>query len=263
MSTAEPSLNNPDRRNRASIALSIVMPCYNEADQIEEILRAWSDSFGEELGNVEIIVVNDGSSDGTGRILDRIRKEIPALRVIHQLNGGREGAIRRGYELARGNFILQTESNGRFDPSDFVAFWEKRNAHELLLARRTKPHEGLFSRLQSSAVQSLVKFLFGADWREPQVPFRLISRACLSTQLARLPRGMHQVNLGVTLLAHADNPLSVGEVEVPFRFRSGLRRRPSLWFLLGSLFQVTVELLQLRFTLLKLRLPASPATQSV
>ncbi len=251
-----------ERRNRAPVALSIVMPCYNEADQIEETLRAWADSLGEEYGHYEIIVVNDGSTDGTGRILDRLRKEIPALRVIHQLNGGSEAAIRRAYEDSRGAHILQTESNSRFDPSDFVPFWERRNQNGLLIAQRTRPLEGWLTRLHGKAVHEMVKFLFGAEWREPQVAFRLISRPCLTSQLAHLPRGFGQVNLGMTLLAHAENPKAVGEIAVPFRFPGGLRRRASLWSLFGSLMHTALELVHLRLSLFKLRVVATAPAQA-
>jgi len=251
MPTQETSPATPERRPRSGVVLSVVMPCYNEADHIEETLRAWTDFLTDEVESHEIVLVNDGSTDGTGRLLDRIRKETPTLRVIHQLNGGKEAALRRGYEAARGSYVLQTESNGRFDPADFLPFWENRTPDGLLLARRERPLESWFLRTHRRGVGALVKLLFGAEWREPQSPFRLISRTCLQSQLARLPRGFAQVNLGLTLLAHLDNPQGIRELPVPYRFRTGLRRRVSLWWLVGTLVHLGFDLVHLRLSLLR------------
>src|SRR5262249_49409827 len=113
--------------------LSIVIPCYNEADAIENVVRDWCTFLGELVGevNYEILIVNDGSTDGTGRILDRIRKEQRCLRVIHQLNLGHDVAVRRGYDLARGRYVAQIDGNGRHEPTEFTAMWEKRGDYRL------------------------------------------------------------------------------------------------------------------------------------
>src|SRR5439155_6811729 len=105
----QPVISNPE--------LSLVIPCYNEADAIENVVRDWCVSLDELVGegNYEILIVNDGSTDGTGRILDRIRRERKCLRVIHQLNLGHDVAARRGYDLARGRFVAQIDGNGRFE----------------------------------------------------------------------------------------------------------------------------------------------------
>lgn len=256
-SAAPPST---ERRSRASLALSVVLPCFNEAEHIEEILRGWIDYLKDGVDGFEIIVVNDGSIDGTGRTLDRLRKEQPALRVVHQLNGGREAAVRRGYEMARGAYVLQTESNGRFDPTDFTPFWEKRAEYDLLLARRTRPLEGCLTRIHLKALRSLVKLLFGVAWQEPNAPFRLLSRRCLE-RLFRLPPDVTQVNVWLGILAHTDRPGSVAELPVPFRFRNGLRRPASLWHLAGLILNTTVELLQLRLRLLRYRIPETTEPQ--
>jgi glycosyltransferase involved in cell wall biosynthesis len=252
---------SPDRPSRENPALSIVMPCYNEAEHIEETLKSWVNFIPEEIGSFEIIVVNDGSMDGTGRVLDKVRKELPCLRVIHQLNGGPQAAVKRGFESARGEYILQTESNGRFEPSDLAAFWEHRKEHALLIARRVRPFEGWLPQAYRKLVRGLVKTLFGAEWQEPHTPFRLILRSALEAQLVRLPRGFDQVNLGLTLLFHDADPASVAELPVPYRFRSGLRRRPSFLFLLGTLFHTATDLAHLKVSLLKLRIPSVSAAE--
>src|SRR5262249_8248265 len=98
--------------------LSVVMPCFNESPTIETTLREWESYFSELTPSFEIIVVNDGSKDGTGRILDRLRKEMKNLRVIHQLNLGHGRAARRGYEAARGKYVLELDCDGSAGPDE-------------------------------------------------------------------------------------------------------------------------------------------------
>ena len=70
------------------------MPAYNEAGCIEEVVREWVTTVGR------LVVVNDGSRDATGEILDRLAKELPLLHVIHQGNAGHGVALMTGYRAA-------------------------------------------------------------------------------------------------------------------------------------------------------------------
>ena len=73
--------------------LSVVVPCFNESNLIEGVLRQWIEMLVGEQIDFEMVVVNDGSSDGTGRILDNLRGEFAQVRVIHQLNFGHGRAV--------------------------------------------------------------------------------------------------------------------------------------------------------------------------
>src|SRR5581483_9301809 len=110
----------------------------NEAAHLEETLRAWETELNEQIKDFELLVINDGSKDGSGRLLDRLRKEMKNLRVIHQLNLGYERAIRRGYEASRGQYIAQVDLNGLYEPSDFLKLWENRRDQKLVLGKRNE-----------------------------------------------------------------------------------------------------------------------------
>src|SRR5688572_28497770 len=79
----------------------LVMPAYNEEDCIAQVVRAWIAQFAQLFGaNFQLVVVNDGSRDRTGEILNAVATAEPRLRVIHQSNSGHGGALLRGYREA-------------------------------------------------------------------------------------------------------------------------------------------------------------------
>jgi glycosyltransferase involved in cell wall biosynthesis len=103
---------NPPKR----IKLSIVMPCYNERDTIEAILqRVRATPYDK-----EIIVVDDGSKDGTRDVLKRLEGEYGLRLFFHEQNQGKGGAIKTGFAAATGDVVLIQDADLEYDPADYV-----------------------------------------------------------------------------------------------------------------------------------------------
>ncbi len=98
--------------------LSIVIPVYNEKNTIREILkRVHKTNLAD-----EIIVVDDGSTDGTRDILKEIEKEIPGVSIFyHAKNSGKGCAVRTGIEKAAGEVIIIQDADLEYDPRDYPA----------------------------------------------------------------------------------------------------------------------------------------------
>ena len=96
--------------------LSIVMPVYNEHATIEEIL-----SRVEAVGLAdEIVIVDDGSTDGTRELLHELASKYPIINLImHQHNQGKGAAVRTGIQAARGELILIQDADLEYDPRDY------------------------------------------------------------------------------------------------------------------------------------------------
>lgn len=101
-----------------SMKLSIVMPVYNEINTIEEIIRRVEDG-----GLVdELIIIDDGSTDGTRELLQEIIPKHPSARLIlHERNQGKGAAVRTGIENAQGDLILIQDADLEYDPRDYPA----------------------------------------------------------------------------------------------------------------------------------------------
>lgn len=94
--------------------LSVVMPCYNEISTIEEVTASVLDSPWTK----ELIIVDDGSSDGTREVLEKF--DDPRIRVFFQpVNQGKGAALRRGFDEAEGPFVVVQDADLEYDPAEF------------------------------------------------------------------------------------------------------------------------------------------------
>src|SRR5262245_32832886 len=94
--------------------LSVVMPAYNERTTIEEIIRR---VLAVPL-RIELIVVDDGSKDGTAEILERLHKEF-GFTLLRQANGGKGAALRRGFAAVTGDIAVIQDADLEYSPEEF------------------------------------------------------------------------------------------------------------------------------------------------
>ena len=115
-------VKKPLRGARELRRLSVLIPVYNEAATITELLsRLTSVQFPVEL---EIVLVNDGSTDGTAEVLDRYAAD-PGFVVVHQSpNRGKAAAIRRAVECATGDIFVIQDADLEYDPADLPRLLE-------------------------------------------------------------------------------------------------------------------------------------------
>lgn len=97
--------------------LSVIVPAYNEAATIEQTLRA----VAAEGFDAEIIVVDDGSSDGTQALVESLTADIPGLRLIqHERNRGKGGAVRTGIAASTGDVVVIQDADLEYNPRDLA-----------------------------------------------------------------------------------------------------------------------------------------------
>ncbi len=97
--------------------LSVVIPCYNERATLEEIIRR----VLAQPYDIEVIAVDDGSTDGTLDVLREIAQRNPAVRVLAQpMNAGKGAALRRGFAEATGDVVIVQDADLEYDPADYA-----------------------------------------------------------------------------------------------------------------------------------------------
>ena len=106
--------------------LTAVVPCYNSAAYMEHAVEGLL-AGGDEM---DILLVNDGSKDDTGKVADRLAQAYPGIvRVIHQPNGGHGSGLNRGIETAKGLYFKVVDSDDRIDPDALLALLDLLREH--------------------------------------------------------------------------------------------------------------------------------------
>lgn len=121
-------------------SLTIIVPAYNEADKVGSVVEMLVDLGHQELDTFEIIVVDDGSSDGTGAIADRLAAQHPEIRVIHQPgNTGVGAAYTAALHAARMPMITLVPGDDAFAPSGIRDLFRTVGTADMIITYRANP----------------------------------------------------------------------------------------------------------------------------
>lgn len=190
------------------IPLCLVMPAYNEEGCIGDVIRSWLgvfDSLG--LAGAKMVVVNDGSRDKTGEILDSLKAGEERLVVIHQQNGGHGAALRHAYDAAvklDPEWVFQTDSDDQFEAADLKLLWDRRSESKFILGRRLERKDARHRLVITRILKALNVLLFGRYIPDVNVPFRLIKGEYLKSLLEKVPPGVFAPNIFLAVLASRD-----------------------------------------------------------
>ncbi len=203
----------------AKAPLTVVMPAYNEEDGIETAVREVGRWALDAVAGSELLVVDDGSRDRTGGILDGLTAGEPRLRVIHQPNAGHGGALQRGLEEARGEYVLIIDSDRQVPIEAFGPLWEAARGRDGAFGVRVDRRDPLHRLVLSSIVRVALRLIFGVRLRDANAPFKIIRRAVWISARELVPPGTLAPSIFLAIFARASG-LDVVELDVPHRKRT-------------------------------------------
>jgi glycosyltransferase involved in cell wall biosynthesis len=205
--------------------LFLVMPTYNEEATIKGVLAEWVEAIRAEGVPITILVVNDGSTDDTARALQECDKAFPGtVQIINKSNSGHGRSCRVGYEAAlacKAKWILQVDSDGQCDPTYFSQFWRARELADCIFGFRTTRGDGYLRSLVSFACRCLTFIVTGADLKDANVPYRLMSREALEDGLSKTPADFDIQNVALTLALKRNPTWRWRHIPIHFRQRRG------------------------------------------
>lgn len=183
-----------------SEGISAILPAYNEEAALAATvadLRAVLAGLGRPF---EIIIVDDGSADGTGAIADRLAGEDRAVRVVHHpRNLGYGAALRSGFAAARQAWVFLMDADGQFEPAELPAFVAASAGADFVVGYRATRADPLHRTLYARAWAGLVSALLGVGVRDVDCAFKLMRRSFL----AEMPLESGGAFLSAEMLARA------------------------------------------------------------
>jgi dolichol-phosphate mannosyltransferase len=147
------------KRTYASVVpmpdLSILIPAHNEQNNLTQLINEIVAVVTQAAPNpdYEIIVVDDGSTDGTKAELFGLMERVPALRlVVHGRRAGKSAALKTGFDAARGEWIAMLDGDGQNDPADLARLWKEiasGPATTIYAGVRTSRNDGIVKKFTS------------------------------------------------------------------------------------------------------------------
>lgn len=181
--------------------LYIVMPAYNEEDNIESVVRAWYPVIFGKLRGARLVIADSGSTDKTHDILLGLKEEMPQLEVLENTGKQHGPKLIALYKYAIENgadYIFQTDSDGQTDPEEFDAFWDLRDGYDAILGNRTVRGDGRSRAFVEHVVCFLLKLYFGVNVPDANAPFRLMKTDIVSKYIGRFREDYNLPNIMLT-----------------------------------------------------------------
>lgn len=170
--------------------LSIALPCYNEEKNIEHTVRdvlAW---FQQDAVDGEVILVDDGSTDGSAAICDQLASEHEHVRVIHLgKNEGYGTAVCTGLDACEKEYIAFMDSDGQFSPSDFSKLLPHLEPFDCVVGRRRKRADPFLRKVNAKLFGFLVFAILGVWIRDVNCAMKIFKRDIWKTIRPRVATG--------------------------------------------------------------------------
>jgi glycosyltransferase involved in cell wall biosynthesis len=169
------------RSNPARLSgLTVVLPCFNEAPNIAQAISEASAAAARNADEHQIVVVDDGSTDGTADIADAMAHRLGGVTVVrHDVNRGYGAALASGVRAARMPWVLLTDADLQFDAGQIERFVPLAADADVVLGWRIDRQDPLHRRMNAAAWNWLVGRAFDLRVRDVDCAFKLIRAGVL------------------------------------------------------------------------------------
>ncbi len=155
-------------------SISVFFPCFNEEDNVEQTTRQALSVLADLGWDFEVIIVNDGSSDATGEIADRLARENDAVKVVHHhTNLGYGAALQSGFKAADKELVFYTDGDGQFDIKEMPPLLTLMEQYDIVSCYRLNRRDNLIRKINGWCWTKLGCLLFGMKIRDVDCAFKL------------------------------------------------------------------------------------------
>jgi glycosyltransferase involved in cell wall biosynthesis len=163
---------------RPQEGLSVFLPAFNEVQNIRQVLSQVVAALGAAVRNLEIIVVDDGSLDGTSEIVRKFARDrgCEIRLVCHPVNRGYGAALRTGFRACRSPWIFFMDADGQFDIQEIHDLIPLAGEYDIIAGYRLNRQDSRSRRFNAAVYGSAVRLLLGLNIKDVDCAFKLIRR---------------------------------------------------------------------------------------
>ena len=207
-----------DDRTVKRHAVSFVLPAWNEAENIVEAIEGTVDAAKRHCSDYEIIVVDDGSTDDTAKLVQTLQSVHPALRLIqHESNRGYGEALHTGFSAGRLEYVFFTDADNQFDMDELPLLLEWADNSDVVAGYRRVRQDPKMRLLNAWLWNRLVRFLFYVPVRDIDCAFKLFRRSALANVNIESRGAMINTEIMVKLARAGWRIVEVGVTHLPRR----------------------------------------------
>jgi len=209
---------NPDSK------LSIVIPAYNEEENLPVLLKEISDAFPVHPKNWEVILVNDGSTDRTEHVMLELKRQHPFVRVISlDRNYGLSTALDAGFRKATGEVVVSLDADLQNDPADIPKLLERIPEFDVVIGIRVRRKDNFIKRISSRIANGIRDFILKEKWQDTGCTLKAYKRSYI--EKIKLFHGLHRFLPTLLLMQNA----RILEMPVNHRQRIYGKSKYHLW----------------------------------
>ena len=162
--------------------ISVILPAYNEKENIEKAIKSARSYLKTRFKSFEIIVVNDGGTDGTQAITEKLAKTIPELKLVnHPRNMGYGAALGDGFRNAVGKLVFYTDADNQYDIKELDKLLPLIKQYDIITGYRLNHAEPTMRVITSYVYNLIIRLLLGLKIKDIDCSFKLYRREVLDS----------------------------------------------------------------------------------
>ena len=190
-SHASLELSHMQNTSNPDLELSIIIPVYNERDNLVPLERKLEEELAELHLDYEIIFVDDGSVDGSPHIIKSLRKYNPKIKLIQfRNNHGQSAAFAAGFKVARGKIFVTLDADMQNNPADIPLLLEKMQGYDVVCGWRFKRNDPWVKRVVSKIGNAVRNSLSQEEIADTGCSLKAFRRECFDN--IKPFKGMHR-----------------------------------------------------------------------
>ena len=163
--------------------ITIIIPVYNEVGIIEPVVRDFYEKVAKKIPRAQFIIAEDGSTDGTKEILNKLNKEIPFTLLSSDTRKGYSKAFYDAFKLVRTELVFFSDSDGQHEPNNVYRMLEKVDECDIVGSYKHPRRDPVHRVILSRSYNFLIRFLFGLKVRDINSGFKVIKKTVIDNIL--------------------------------------------------------------------------------
>mgnify|MGYP002626188666 CR=1 FL=1 len=183
--------------------LYIVMPAYNERENIEYVIETWYPILKNKDIKSKLIIADSGSNDNTHEILLELQKKFPRIEILSNTGKTHGEKVIALYKYAidfQADYVFQTDSDGQTEPKDFSFFWDNKDKYDIICGNRINRGDGFLRTIIEKIVCILLYLFFNVEIPDANAPFRFMKANVLKKYIKYIPINNAIPNVILTML---------------------------------------------------------------